>query len=923
MLKNPKVAARANGLKALVNILLEPKYVQYHDGIIGTILLLLDDKETRKYFRVEYDLQPIVSSFTQLVGKDTKLPFMWESSGRIICKMMRTWSGFIALNHNGLAIKALTESLMIQDSPERVDKILDTVTVILSISSPEEFKYMIPKLKDGLEIDLQDKLNNSSLRRFSMPVQKRMPRTDLPSSSEPSMTQTFFACIILSFFHSGLVEVLHDLSEKGEYPRAAKLFQVFLALSDRFIPSDICLKMHDEFDSEYSLEMNQLYSSGNQKKAKKTLSILTTFYHHSKSLFKQRNTHYLKVENVKTKIDTAMDDTQYQNLINQSSVLKEKNFQKWDWNSISALIYGPLRAPLRISEMITNKITSKFCKRVLGYFKPFKKGAFAELNIQDGMIYTDLCCQLLENLLACSEGVDLIKSSNFIHQLKEIIEIETLPNPDSRKDRVLSEVNFTLKLPREYFRIIGKLSSISQGVSLLEEYGVFGAMEAMIKSGKRDEIVQTIIQNLDYSLSNSNLNQFSKNILKTAVNSSKKNIRNFVVLRVKQLMKENKKIDFQKMGIELIYSHITLFEKDDPSSTTSLQILESICRSPENLDILISLHPDVSLFEKKIEGRDLLLRMLSRESGINYLCENKWTERSLKEWKEKTILEYSLNIEISLKKAFNDRRNRQIDLDPNRTSEYVVLLSPHFYGEICKTKAGCEYIQKTGHLTEFFQILDSPTSDKTLKRAIFWTLGFIGSSDTGYDFIDGDKYVEKLVSYCEKSHCLSLRGLCMYVLTEMSKSTKARKKLEKLGWDSVIDPDNSSVISLPKDPTSFLSIPEYEYEGSYTDFTDEYTLDEKDLPPMEGEIENNILYQLSRLANALTEEKAFLEIKNLRKSYLSKFNSKEMICRIFYMLDKYKFSKKSRNGVFYPLLDVNGLDIQMPFDYLDSNYNKK
>lgn len=924
VLKNPKVVARANGVKPLVNILLESKYVQYHDGIINTILYLLDDKETRKYFRLEYDLQPLISSFTQLSSKDSKLPLLWESSGRIISKMMRTWSGFIVLNHDGLAMKVLTESLMIQDTTERVDKILDTITNILWNASPEEYKYIIPKIsnKDSMELELQLDKSYHINRRYSTPVGVKTRTTKESSSTEASVTQTFFACTILSLVHSGLVEVLHDLSEKGEYPRAAKLFQVLLALSDKLLPSDLCLRMHDDFDSEYSSEMNQLYSSGNQKKTKKTLSMLTTFYHHSKSLFKQRTSHYLKVENVKTKIDTSMDDTQYQNFINQSNVLKDKNFRNWDWNSISALVYGPLRAPLRVSEMINNKATSKFCKRVLGYFKPFKR-AFSELSIQDGMFFTDLCCQLLENLLSSPEGIEVIKGSKFIQQLKDIIEIETLPNPDIKKERVLSETSFTLKLSREYFRIMGKLSSITHGVSLLEENKVFSAMESMIKSGKRDEIVQAIIQNLDFSLSNSDLNQYSRSILKTAMNSSKKNIRNSVIVRVKQLMKENKKIDFQRLGIELLYGYIEIFEKDDLSAVT-LQILEAVCRSPENLDILISLKPDVYLFEKRIEGRDLLLRMLSRESGYYYLLEKKWIERNLEDWKEKNNLEYSINIESSLKKAMNEKRNRQIDLDPNKSAEYIVVLSPHFYGEICKTKAGCEYIQKTGHLTEFLELLESPNTDKTLKRAIFWALGHMGSSDTGYEFIDGDKFIEKLISYCEKSHCLSLRGLCMYIVSEMSKSTKARKKLEKLGWDSVVDQDSSSIISLPRDPTLFLSVPEYEYEGSYTDFSDEYTIDEKDLPIIEGDFENNILFQLSRLANTLTEEKAFLEIKKLRtQTNLPKFNSKEMICRIFYMLDKYKFSKKSRNGVFYPLLDINALDIPMPFDYLDENYNKK
>jgi hypothetical protein len=79
--------------------------------------------------------------------------------------------------------------------------------------------------------------------------------------------------------------------------------------------------------------------------------------------------------------------------------------------------------------------------------------------------------------------------------------------------------------------------------------------------------------------------------------------------------------------------------------------MASICHSGEILDELISLSPNIKILESLKEGRDLLLRMTSRESGFEYLMKNGWIEKNLKEWFNTKNEEYSNEIENNLKEA--------------------------------------------------------------------------------------------------------------------------------------------------------------------------------------------------------------------------------------------------------------------------------
>lgn len=84
-------------------------------------------------------------------------------------------------------------------------------------------------------------------------------------------------------------------------------------------------------------------------------------------------------------------------------------------------------------------------------------------------------------------------------------------------------------------------------------------------------------------------------------------------------------------------------------------------------------------------------------------------------------------------------------------------MPPHLYGELAKTKEGCDLLESVGHVPDFTQVLSNPSASPLEMRSALWTLGHIGASKTGFKFI-GREVLTKIVELAEKSPCLSTRG---------------------------------------------------------------------------------------------------------------------------------------------------------------------
>lgn len=51
-----------------------------------------------------------------------------------------------------------------------------------------------------------------------------------------------------------------------------------------------------------------------------------------------------------------------------------------------------------------------------------------------------------------------------------------------------------------------------------------------------------------------------------------------------------------------------------------------------------------------------------------------------------------------------------------------VFLPPHFYGELAKTKEGCDVLDKSGHIPQFIATVQNQNEATVERRAVLWAL---------------------------------------------------------------------------------------------------------------------------------------------------------------------------------------------------------
>ncbi|GLD95090.1 hypothetical protein PINS_up003715 [Pythium insidiosum] len=99
-LANVAVVAAANGVKVLVDAILEPSSQDLADSLLLTLLMLLNEPATRQYIAPFMDTQILLAPFT-----DTDVPAgnerrqRWMASRNAIVTMMRSWTVRIVQYH--------------------------------------------------------------------------------------------------------------------------------------------------------------------------------------------------------------------------------------------------------------------------------------------------------------------------------------------------------------------------------------------------------------------------------------------------------------------------------------------------------------------------------------------------------------------------------------------------------------------------------------------------------------------------------------------------------------------------------------------------------------------------------------------------------------------------------------------------------
>ncbi|KAG6977771.1 hypothetical protein JG688_00000024 [Phytophthora aleatoria] len=358
----------------------------------------------------------------------------------------------------------------------------------------------------------------------------------------------------------------------------------------------------------------------------------------------------LMVLELKQSLDAQMDDSTFKDMLhNRSRVLTDKNYKNWNWDIIAEMLEGPLTNPQRLSEAMK----TKFFKRLSGFFRcdQGNKGYFSNLYwIPDHVPYLRPACQMYTLLLNHPEGLLFLKTDRRGQLLTEIssaLELEARPEAaivESHigvlKARMFSPDYVSRRMLREYFTLLGLMSSSKEGLKMMEQSNLFQRLYVMGTTKGHDFLCRLILANLDYSVDGS-----SRKLLQSWMMEGSKALRLYATCLLRALLR-SEVADFDKWGIDALVTQLT---QEEEVAKAALSVLEEAAETPACLLAMILKRPTKLIQLKDKRAESLLLKSLSLAEGLNFLRDTgDWIPRTLAAWRREKHISYVHAVEHAL-----------------------------------------------------------------------------------------------------------------------------------------------------------------------------------------------------------------------------------------------------------------------------------
>jgi len=610
-----------------------------------------------------------------------------------------------------------------------------------------------------------------------------------------------------------------------------------------------------------------------------------------------------QLENVKMIMGYNIDETHFRNLITDTQVLTDKDFTKWNWNIIQDLIKGPLMNHKRLEETIK---TTKFIKRIISFYRPLSHQFSDILKKKNVKNYVEIGCELITNLVATGEGIQLLSENKFLQQISEcLLQLDPFSGITDQNQQIFSKERMEKTLTSEYFTFIGILSKSIDGIKLLEKFKIFHALYCIteLRNG-REDLIRTIVTSLDY-----NINSHSRIILSKIMTSTYKHTRLFATDYLQYLLRSGVN-DFWDWGIR--YLSIQLYDPAIEVSKKAVIILDEACNNPKNLESLVKLRPNLEHLGEN--ANVLLFRFLSSTLGFQYLSDFGFVEKEMDEWFEIKNENYVMKIELILERAFNTFTSKNRSPDVNDVMEEEALSSeilPHFYGQLTKTPQGCSLLERKGHLKHFIDIIRTysnkniMSTSKILKlKSVLWAVGHIGSTKNGISFLIEEGIVKNIIQLAENSTILSIKGTCFFVLGLIANTSKGCIKLKECGWETPFLPYNQVVsYCVPRETSKFLKIPKWDFYGSIinNDFLYDINIQKK----MYDETELKILKNIGSLSNHILSNASSKALSKIRIEKSDYFSSIKLFVGVYIIMSSYHYRITARRFIYELFEGVN------------------
>jgi hypothetical protein len=378
---------------------------------------------------------------------------------------------------------------------------------------------------------------------------------------------------------------------------------------------------------------------------------------------------------LKRSIDMQADSEMVKERILKTRVTTTKEWSKWDWDIIVELLEDSLTNPARLAEAIKGK----FVRRICGFYRcsTDEKGFFAHLPwMPDHVPYLQPACQLHALLLVHPEGQKYLREDRRGKLLPEIaacidleVQAETRAmaarleqrtidaasggsgrhgespsqaNPGGH--RIFSPKDTETSMVREYFTLIGLMSSFSFGRDELERTGVFKSLGELKNAPVHDYLRRLVLANLDYSTQGP-----ARNLLQMWITEGSTDFRLYATCLLRALLRADV-TDFAEWGVEVL---VTQLYMEQQVAEVALSVLEEAAKQPQYLQAIIRARPQlVQLAKTHPNAMNLLIRFLALPEGLAFLSQDlDWVNPALKSWRSTKHVQYVGRVEDKLRRG--------------------------------------------------------------------------------------------------------------------------------------------------------------------------------------------------------------------------------------------------------------------------------
>lgn len=812
--KIPNIAKECQGIHVLSKLLQECSSFELTSIIEDSILSLMENPRTRKYYIKDFDITVLSAVFSDMNTKKTLNIERLQYITVLITRALKNYAGFMLYCIDNC--KPIKELLVFFQVPLCAHYLIDMFLDILAIK-PLSLKGRAKNI-----------IFKSKISKFS---KDSVPSNQFLALIVEALDICRFEDHITEFINCNLKEVSHN----AMVMKARFLLSEYLNLRMNLLNKDSipilqkpqCADLvRNQEIFQFSKVVNNLHRNRNTM-GMSDINIKEQFRKYTKTI-------------KDNSLVTTVDDIRFRKMVFDSKVLQTKDFSQWNWNIIQELLEGPLMNKRQLEELARS---TKFIRRLLVFYRPLRL-RFSSVNkgTRLSQRYIQVGCKFFKMLTTNPEGMRILtEDTKIFPQLASLLYRAMEGNVH---DNIFSEATLKTKIVDGYFKFVGVLTETLNGIKILTRWNFFTVIYRMFQPGSRigsKFLMLTVPElNLVYSI-------HCRTIIGKALTASQEALRikttRYVGHKLNELTRDNNGIDYdssvlarlQKFKLELLTRQ--LYDLcPNVVAIADKALYEYVLNSGTSDETKL---PVKTFLNQMVFIRSpILFELLSKPFGFKLLNEINFVEQERRSWVLNKNREYVIRME-----QFLSSGQSSLSLYGSKNYDVADKLPLHFYESLARSEGGLSLLSQSGDflrgvntLKRYVDALDKDDDSKEIDpieiKSMLWCNGYIGSTVLGIPLLDNYSVVEDIVRIAYESNVTSIKFTAFFALGLISKTREGCEILDELGWNCTLNVMGKPIgVALPLKLDKFLSFNEKPWSNrqEYKDETLEFYVDNNTL----------------------------------------------------------------------------------------------